>query len=243
MKIVVIVPAFNCERSIKKVIAGLNNHFVDKIIVIDDGSWDRTADFARQTGTEVISHRTNKGLGCALRTGFKEVLKRQFDMVLTFDGDGQHLASDIKKVKRCFDKNPEADIVIGTRIKDREHWYKFPRHRLWGNLVLTTLTNLACRRKFTTDSQSGYRAIRREALKKLELSSDRMAISSEIIIESCHKKLKIVEVPIIPTYGEETSNQRLFYDTVAIFRLVLNRFFLQKKKKAILSLRRKQAHR
>lgn len=225
MKIIVIVPAYNCEKSIGKVIDGLNNHFVDKILIIDDGSIDKTAEIARRKGAEVISHRTNKGLGNALRTGFKEALKRNYDLILTFDGDGQHLASDIKKVKGCFDNNPEADIVIGTRLKDRKDWHKFPRHRLLGNLILTTLTNLACRSKFTTDSQSGYRAIKREALKKLKLSSDRMAISSEIIIESYYKKLKMVEVPIIPTYGEEISNQRLFFDTVAIIRLILIRIF------------------
>lgn len=230
MKIVVIIPAYNCEKSIKKVIDDLNNHFVDKIIVIDDGSSDHTADIARERGIEVISHEVNMGLGCALRTGFREVLKRKYDLVLTFDGDGQHLASDIKKVKRCFDKHPEADIVIGTRLKDKKHWHKFPRHRLWGNLILTTLTNLACRGKFTTDSQSGYRAIRREALGKLVLSSERMAVSSEIIIESHHKKLSMVEVPIIPTYGEAISNQRLFLDTAAIIRLVLIRSFLKKKR-------------
>lgn len=231
MKIVVVVPSYNCEKSIKKVIGDLNNHFVDKIIVIDDGSWDQTADFARQAGAEVISHRTNKGLGCALRTGFREALKRGYDLILTFDGDGQHLASDIKKVKGCFDKHPEADIVIGTRLKDKKHWYKFPRHRLFGNLILTALTNFACRRrKFTTDSQSGYRAIKRSALGKLELSSERMAISSEIIIEARYKKLKMIEIPIIPTYGEEISNQRLIADTAAIIRLVLTRSFRKKKR-------------
>lgn len=230
MKIIVVVPAYNCEKSIKKVIDDLNNHFVDKVLIINDGSSDRTAEIVRGTGTEVISHQKNKGLGCALRTGFKEALKRNFDLVLTFDGDGQHLASDIKKVKRCFDKNPKADIIIGTRLKDKRHWHKFPRHRLWGNLILTSLTNLACRSKFTTDSQSGYRAIKRETLEKFELSSERMSISSEIIIESCHKKLKMIEVPIIPTYGEEVSNQRLFFDTVAIVRLIMIRLFLRKKR-------------
>lgn len=228
MKIIVIIPAYNCERSIKKVIRGLNNHFVDKILVIDDGSSDKTAEIARRTGTEVISHRRNRGLGRALRTGFGEALKRKYDLILTFDGDGQHLAADIKKVKKCFEQHPEADIVIGTRLRDRSHWHKFPRHRLWGNLVLTILTNIACRRKFTTDSQSGYRAIKRDALKKLKLSADRMAVASEIIIDAYHKNLRVMEVPVIPTYSEEISNQRLVLDTLAILRLILRRMILKK---------------
>ncbi|MFC1656452.1 glycosyltransferase family 2 protein [Patescibacteria group bacterium] len=225
MKIIAVVPAYNCEKFIKKVIEDLNNHFVDKILIIDDGSKDKTAEIARETGTEVISYRDNKGLGYALRTGFKEALKRKFDLILTFDGDGQHLASDIKKVKIKFDQNPTADIVIGTRIRDRKHWSKFPFHRLWGNLILTILTNFACGRRFTTDSQSGYRAIKREALKKMQLTSNRMAISSEIIIESCKRKLKLIEVSIIPTYGEEISNQRLIIDSWNIFKMVVCRVF------------------
>lgn len=230
MKIVVIVPAYNCERTIQGVVNELNNHFVDKILIIDDGSRDRTVELARQMKTAGISHTRNYGLGRALRTGFREALKQKFDLILTFDGDGQHLASDIKKVKKAFEENPEADLVIGTRLKDRKHWAKFPRHRLWGNLILTWLTNLAAGRGVTTDSQSGYRAIRREALQKMTLTSRRMAISSEIVIEASQKKLKIIEVPVIPTYGEEISNYRLLYDTVSIALLVLGRLFRKKKR-------------
>lgn len=228
MKIIAIVPAYNCERTIQKVIEDLNNHFVDKILIIDDGSHDQTAKKVRETGTEVISYRKNKGLGYALRLGFREALKRDFGLVLTFDGDGQHLASDIRKVKKTFDKNPDADIVIGTRIKDRKHWSKFPFHRLWGNLVLTGLTNFGCGKIFTSDSQSGYRAIKREALKKMQLQSDRMAISSEIILDAYQKNLKLVEVSILPTYGDEVSNQKLLLDTWIIINLILRRAVLKK---------------
>jgi len=229
MRVIVIVPAYNCERTIQKVIADLNNHFVDKILIIDDGSSDRTVELARQMKTAGISHVRNYGLGCALRTGFKEALRQKFDLILTFDGDGQHLASDIKKVKKAFERNPSADLVIGSRLKDRKHWSKFPRHRLWGNLILTWLTNRAIGQRAITDSQSGYRAIRREALRKMTLRSRRMSISSEIIIEAAYRKLKIAEVSVIPTYGEEISNYRLLYDTASIVRLVLSRFFVKNK--------------
>ena len=228
MRIIAIVPAYNCEKTIKKVIDDLNNHFVDKILIIDDGSLDKTAEVVREMGIEVISYRENRGLGYALRTGFAKALKRKYDLILTFDGDGQHLASDIKKVKKKFDQNPGADIIIGTRMRDKKHWSKFPFHRLWGNLILTALTNLACRRKFTTDSQSGYRAIKREALKKLELSSDRMAISSEIILDAFQKKLKLIETPIMPTYEEEISNQRLIVDSWNIIKMIVHRTFLKR---------------
>ena len=220
MKIAVIVPAYNCEKTIQKVIADLNNHFVDKILVIDDGSRDKTAELARQMNTHTISHARNRGLGYALRTGFRAALRQKYDLILTFDGDGQHLASDIKKVKRAFERNPSADVVIGSRLKDRKHWSKFPRHRRWGNYFLTVLTNMAAGRKVTTDSQSGYRAIKREALQKMNLTSHRMAISSEIIIEASYKKLKIAEVAVIPTYGEEISNYRLLRDTLRIIQLI-----------------------
>ena len=230
MKIIVIVPTYNCEMSIQKVITDLNNHFVDKILVIDDGSRDQTAEVARRMNTQSISHTRNRGLGYALRTGFKIALRQKYDFILTFDGDGQHLASDIRKVKRAFESNPSADLVIGSRLKDRKHWSRFPRHRRWGNYILTVLTNIAAGQKATTDSQSGYRAIKREALQKMNLTSHRMAISSEMIIEAAYRKLKIAEVSVIPTYGEEISNYRLFFDTVSIVRLVLSRLFRKKKR-------------
>ena len=90
MKIIAIVPAYNCEKTIKKVIDDLNNHFVNKILIIDDGSVDKTAKLVREMGVEVISYQKNRGLGFALRTGFAEALRRNFDLILTFDGDGQH---------------------------------------------------------------------------------------------------------------------------------------------------------
>lgn len=228
MKVIVVVPAYNCEKTIQKVVADLNNHFVDKILIIDDGSRDRTVELARQMKTAGISHGRNRGLGCALRTGFKEALRQEFDLILTFDGDGQHLASDIKKVRKAFEQNPETDVIIGTRLKNKKHWSKFPRHRLWGNFFLTWLTNLAAGYKATTDSQSGYRAIRREALQKMTLISRRMAISSEIIIEASYRKLKITEVSILPTYGEEISNYRLMRDTLRIIQIITKKWWRHK---------------
>lgn len=221
MKVVAIIPALNCEKTIGKVVRGLEG-LVDEIIVIDDGSADNTKNNGHTNGAIVISHPKNKGLGGAIRTGFKEALKRDADFIVTLDGDGQHDPSDVKRVMNLLINN-HCDVVIGSRLLDKDRWKDFPRHRLWGNLILTFLTNFACGKKATTDSQSGYRALKRKVVEKMDLWSTRMAISSEMIFEISKNGFKIKEVPIKATYEDEVSNQRLIMDPLRIITMLLKK--------------------
>lgn len=222
MKIIAVVPALNCENTISRVVKGLYN-VVDKVIVIDDGSIDRTRTNGNLNGATVVSHKKNLGLGSALRTGFKEALKRNADIVVTLDGDGQHDPYEVKKVIDLLIKN-HCEVVIGSRLLDKSQWNKFPRHRLWGNLVLTFLTNLAIGKKTTTDSQSGYRALKREVFEKMTLGSSRMEIASEIVYEAAKKGFRIKEVSIKATYEDEVSNQRLLKDPLKILLMLFKKF-------------------
>lgn len=117
-------------------------------------------------------------------------------------------------------KSSNADILVGSRFLMKDKLYKFPRHRYIGNIVLTFFTNLASRKKATTDSQSGYRILSRRFLESAVLFSPRMSISSEIIIEAAHKNFKIEETAIEPTYEDEISNQRLVIDTTSIIKTI-----------------------
>ncbi len=231
MKVVAVIPALNCEKTIGGVVKGLNG-LVDEIVVVDDGSTDNTKNNGRTNGAVVISHPENKGLGRALQTGFQEALKREADIIVTLDGDGQHNPSDVKKVLNMLIYN-HCDVAIGSRLLDKNGWQNFPRHRLWGNLILTFLTNLACGKKTTTDSQSGYRALKRKVIEKMELQSSRMAISSEIIFEVAKNNFNIKEVPIEATYEDEVSNQRLFMDTLRIISMLFRKSFFAKIAKKI----------
>ena len=216
-----VIPAYNAERSVGTVIAGLLPA-CGRIVVVDDGSRDGTGEAARAVGAEVIRHECNRGLGVALRTGFSAALDSPCDIVVTLDADGQHSPADVERVIERLVRN-HCDVVIGSRLLDGSQFRRFPPLRLLGNIALTWMTNAAAGRHVTSDSQSGYRAFRREALERARFTSDRMAISSEIVLEAAACGLRVVDVPIAATYGDEISYQRLFADPAAIAGLVLTR--------------------
>lgn len=215
------MPAYNAAKMVGEVVKGLHG-LVDYVIVVDDGSSDDTAKMAAEARAEVVSHVKNQGLGAALRTGFRAALSKDCDFIVTLDADGQHSPGDVRKILVRLENN-ECDMVIGSRLIDRRQWLRFPPLRLVGNLILTGLTNLAVGRKVTTDSQSGYRAFRKDVLEAVTLTADRMAISSEIIVEVARRGFKIAEVPIEATYENEVSYQRFFRDPVAISLLLIGK--------------------
>jgi glycosyltransferase involved in cell wall biosynthesis len=186
----------------------------------------------------VIKHDQNRGLGEALRTGFAKALEEGYDFIVTLDADGQHSPGDVRKVLVPLENN-ECDMVIGTRLNDRSQWSKFPPARLIGNLLLTAMTNIVVGKKATTDSQSGYRAFRREVLEKINLESSRMAISSEIVVEVAQQGFKIAEVPIEATYEDEISYQRILIDPLSIACLLVRKFLYRWKARFFRRLRRK----
>jgi len=222
MLVIAVIPALNAESHLGPVIDGLRGR-VDLVIVVNDGSADATATVARECGASVVEHAENRGLGCALRTGFAAALEHGADIVVTLDADGQHSPDDIDRVIERLVAN-HCEVVVGSRLTDASQWRKFPPLRLLGNLVLTGLTNAAAGRRITSDSQSGYRAFNRSALQQLDLRATRMAISSEIILEAARTGNRIAEVPIEATYEDEISAQRLLADPAGIIALVMQRW-------------------
>lgn len=186
MKCWIVMPAHNEERAIAAVLDGLRKEGWEDVIVIDDGSRDRTAEIAMEKGAVVVRHPRNLGLGAALRTGLKEALKRGGDCAVTFDSDGQH---DPKAVKEIVDSIDGADIVIGAR-----KFQDIPVHKRVGNFGLNLITRLMGGP--LVDSQSGMRAFNRRALEAIEIKSDRYEVSSEIVIDGKRKGLRIKEVPV-----------------------------------------------
>lgn len=236
-RVIAVIPSFNVEKTLGSVIEGIKN-IVDEIIVVNDGSSDSTRKVAEDRKVKIVDHERNMGLGFALRTGFKEALKEDFDAVITIDGDGQHGLEDISNVVHIYRKEG-FPVIIGSRLKNREEWRNFPKARLIGNLLMTFLTNFACGKKVTTDSQSGLRLIEKEVLEKLNLKSKSMEVSSEIILEINRNRYQIYEVPIKAIYKEEKSNYRIVWDSLRILILIINYLFkslFQELKKQKLSL-------
>lgn len=190
MKVWIVIPAYNEERNIGKVIESLRLEGWKNLLVVDDGSSDRTAEIARRKGAEVIVHSKNLGLGAALRTGFERALELGAEAVVTFDADGQH---EVKDVRRLVEGLRGADVVIGARRS-----VGIPLHKRFGNFALNVLTFMLT--GIYTDSQSGSRALSRKALQELKLRGERYEISSEILLRLSQAGLKWREIPVTCYY-------------------------------------------
>jgi len=195
-KTVVLIPAFNEELTISTVVM-LAKRYSDHVIVIDDGSSDRTRELATEAGAEVISHTVNKGKAAALMTGFKRARELDARCTITIDGDGQMDADLIPKVAAPVLRG-DADLVIGSRYLEHSAT-DTPTHRRMGQRVLNRATSLGSPYEIT-DSQSGFRALSWRALNNTNFNSDRFSIESEMISYYSEIGLKIAEVPVTVRY-------------------------------------------
>lgn len=193
----VAIPAYNEELTIGSVVARARRH-ADRVVVVDDGSDDGTADVAELVGAEVFRHPTNEGYGSAIRDCFEIARDCDVDVLVTLDGDGQHNPDDIPQL---IDEMREsgADIVIGSRFARGLGSRMIPRYRKFGLKVLNHATRLSSGLK-VTDSQSGFRAYSRKALHAIDLNQNGMGVSSEIIIKAADSKLTIKEAGIVTRY-------------------------------------------
>jgi len=186
MKVWVVMPAYNEEKTIGGVLDALKSEGWRNIIVVDDGSLDRTVDIARSKGSLVVSHDKNRGLGSSLRTGLAKARELGADCAVTFDADGQH---DPRSVRALVHALGDADLVIGVR----KH-LGIPLHKRVGNFILSVITCLFC--GTLTDSQSGSRALNRRAIETIRIRSHRYEVSSELIIQAKNRGLRLGAVPV-----------------------------------------------
>lgn len=210
----IVIPAYEEERMIGPVIEGLYEEGYDQIIVVDDGSGDRTAGIARSKGAEVVRHEKNRGLGAAIRTGLVEARSRGADVVVTFDADGQHDPKDIPRLLEALDG---ADFAVGVRKRSN-----MPLNKRLGNAFLDVITHLFGAP--LTDSQSGFRAFGPRALDEIRIQNDRYAVSSEILIQVGKKDLRFSVVEIGGVFTEYSKSSgttiasgiRIFFDLLKL---------------------------
>ena len=200
LKITIGIPAYNEEKNIASIITKLKK-ITDSIIVCDDGSSDMTSDISKNLGAIVITHKKNMGYGVAINSIFQKAKELNVDLLVTFDADGQHRVEDIEKVVEPI-KNNTADLVIGSRFLDKKS--NVPNYRKIGIKVITKITNVSIKKKLT-DSQSGFRAYNKQVLSQISPSDIGMGISTEILIKSSSKGLRIMEVPVTILYSGDTS--------------------------------------
>jgi glycosyltransferase involved in cell wall biosynthesis len=196
-RVVVVIPAYNEERTIVEVIRGLKQHGFTTLIVIDDGSSDRTGELASREGVIRLRHILNRGLGGALGTGIDAALRLGAEVIVTFDADGQHDPNDIMKLLAPIEVE-EAEVVIGSRMLDPQG---MPYRRRMANWIANVVTYLLFG-AWTTDSQSGLRAFSSRAAARMHIITTGMEVSSEIIAETVKNRLQWKEVPVKAIYTD-----------------------------------------
>lgn len=216
----IVIPAYNEGTALKEVLVLLKEHGYHNTLVVDDGSKDKTFEIAKQHAKVAISHRLNRGLGGALGTGIIAALRMGAEYIVTFDADGQHDVNDLPKVLAPL-KSGEAEVVIGSRLLQPEGmpWFRRIQNRV-GNVITLILFGV-----WTTDSQSGLRGFSRSAAEQIQIKTNRMEVSSEIIHEIGRKKLRFTEVPIKAIYTDYSlsKGQSLFVGIKTLAKLLLHR--------------------
>lgn len=214
--IAAILPAYNEEVSIGSVVLR-TKQYVDRVIVIDDGSSDHTAEVAEIAGAEVIRHPKNRGKGAALKTGFGSLNGEK--VIVTIDTDGQHDPADIPKLVEPI-LNGEADMVNGSRYMNGNK-KDTPFYRRVGQKVLDAATNLDSGLKIT-DTQSGFRAFASKARDVFRFHQNGLAIESEMLADAANAGLKIKEVEIGVRYDVDGSSENPVSHGVKILVKVLH---------------------
>jgi glycosyltransferase involved in cell wall biosynthesis len=206
----IVIPAYNEVSSIGPVIKDLRTGGYDNILVVDDGSKDDTATVASNAGAIVLKHLINRGQGAALRTGIHFVAEQHKPRVIvTFDADGQHIASDIPRLAAPI-LSGDFDIVLGSRFLESKSTIPILR-----KLVLrcgVVFTNIISRIRLT-DTHNGLRALGERAYDLIEIQHRGMEHASEIIDEISRHQLRYTECPVTIIYsdysqqkGQRTSN-------------------------------------
>ena len=209
--VVALIPAYLEDRHIRDV-ASRTLKQLDRLVVVDDGSTDRTSEEARAGGAEVIRHELNRGKGAAIKTGLRNLLEEGVEYVLLLDGDGQHLPEEIP---RFFDAGP-AHLVVGNRMVDSR---AMPLVRRMTNRFMSWHVSRVCR-QWIPDSQCGFRMIHRALIPQLFLRSNMYEYETEMLFIAARAGFVISAVPITPVYGDEKSKIRPVRDTIYFFKLI-----------------------
>ena len=196
MKVIITIPAYNEEKTIGRVVAGIHGvmkrtRLKYEVLVVDDGSRDRTGEVAKAAGAVVVAHPHNLGLAEAFRTEMKTCLERKADIIVHTDADGQYLAVDIPKLIEPIIKG-EADLVLGSRFKGKIEY--MPLVKRLGNKafsrVISKITGLRI-----SDGQTGFRAFTKEVAAGVQVISTH-TYTQEAVIRAARQKFRIKEVPV-----------------------------------------------
>jgi glycosyltransferase involved in cell wall biosynthesis len=221
VKVAALIPAYDEAPRIGAVVARLRAH-VPRVLVVDDGSRDGTADAARVAGAEVLVRPGNSGKGRAVRAGVARLLGDDLTHVLLLDGDGQHDPDDAPALLETAAQGTAA-LVIGERPFDRT---QMPRSRFYTNVISSWVISRVFIGQQVRDAQSGYRVVSTDWLRRVHLTARGYEIETEMLIKIARLGGRIARVPIARRYEGAPSKLRPVRDTTrTCFLAVRYRFF------------------
>lgn len=206
------IPCLDEGSALAAVIGGVRRH-MDRILVIDDGSADDTADVARLAGATVLRHESPRGKGTSLIEGWEWARERGFGWALSLDGDGQHCPEDIPGFFRAAEASGAA-LIVGNRMGERARMPWLRRQvNLWMSARISRLAGQTIQ-----DTQCGFRLMNLEAWAGLQIKASRFEIESEVLLAFARARLPICSVPVRVIYRSERSKIRPLRDTVQWLR-------------------------
>jgi glycosyltransferase involved in cell wall biosynthesis len=229
--VAVVVTAHNEEKLIVKVLETLP-HWVDKVLVVDDCSDDKTVEIVKRymkvdNRVELIRHADNRGVGGAIQSGYRACLEKNMDIAVVMNGDAQMHPDDLPHIVDPVAAGL-ADYSKGNRLFHGEAWELIPRHRYIGNAVLSLMTKIASGYWQVADSQCGFTAMSLRALKCINIDKifRRYGVPNDILVKLNIENMRVVDVPIRPVYGVgEKSGIRLYKVIPDISFLLFKSFF------------------
>jgi glycosyltransferase involved in cell wall biosynthesis len=207
-RVVAVMPAYNAERTLAATLADVPIGALDEVILVDDGSTDRTVQVARDMGLTVIAHPENRGYGGNQKTCYREALARGADVVVMIHPDYQY-DSRVIPLAVGFIETGICDVVVGSRIRSRAEALQggMPVYKYISNRFLTFVENCALGQNLG-DFHSGFRVYRREVLERIpfERNSDDFVFDTQFLVQAVHLGFRLGDVPVPVRYFDEASS-------------------------------------
>jgi glycosyltransferase involved in cell wall biosynthesis len=217
MRKLAIVPAYNEEGSLAKVVAGLREHAPDfDVLVVDDGSTDRTGAVAERAGATVVQHPFNLGIGGAVQSGYKYALRHGYDVAVQVDGDGQHDASYLGLLLDELEANGRVDMVCGSRFRENAG-YRVPRSRRLGIMIFSVILSRLVGQRIT-DPTSGFRMTGRRAIELFAGDYPHDYPEVEVLLMLHKNDLRMREVAV--SMNERHSGRSSITNTLSAYYMV-----------------------
>jgi glycosyltransferase involved in cell wall biosynthesis len=210
----VVVPAYMEQRKISDVVRRMRK-YTPHVIVVDDGSTDRTSEEASEAGAVVLRHERNMGKGAALNSGFAYARFNDFKCLITMDADGQHDPADIPRFIEAH-RRTGIPVLVGNRMAAPE---KMPVLRRWTNRLMSWYLSRKMK-QYVPDTQCGFRLYRCDVIPFVATEAERYAAESEILLHVAARGIRIDSVPIDAIYGDEKSKINPFMDTLRFLRMI-----------------------